>query len=384
MPILFVNPHIHHSYFTILAISQVDTVAYLCPPLQLQLINDTWNTEKLKLVSSSPILHTLQLVSLIIFLFYKCRLCSERFYIQCLNLLSSLLVQSYPNSTFVHYQDYISLSKQSRSLVKLDVCELIICSNRDQSNYLSTIRATELASVLVFPTLNNLSDITTNPSKSIFAPYGGDKIIFKKTSTFSFQTPARPYKNAKILRIAARSNSFRKGLDHFLEALSFLDNYLHIDKSITISIHITICGQITDPRLIHRYMQTKKSLKKNGLIMLKSKQYSELDYIKCLLSSDLFIMPSRLEGSSPAALEALWLGVPAVLTKECGIDQFRDKHHGILLEHLSSKEIMKSIISIVRDPSLISVWSTNLSRDRHHFSWSTYLKVYKQLLQDSN
>jgi glycosyltransferase involved in cell wall biosynthesis len=84
-----------------------------------------------------------------------------------------------------------------------------------------------------------------------------------------------------------------------------------------------------------------------------------------------------LEGSSPAALEALWLGVPSVLSQACGIDQFKDGDHGIILSKVTPQLLCDALYSVIQCPIKLMTWRSSIENDISLYTWKSYLESYK-------
>jgi glycosyltransferase involved in cell wall biosynthesis len=93
-------------------------------------------------------------------------------------------------------------------------------------------------------------------------------------------------------------------------------------------------------------------------------------------------MLSKLESSSIAALEALWHGIPCVLTKGCGVDGFLHNIHGYLLKDRSGKELASVISRLLsNDRPLLDLWRLNLFHYRESFSWNSYILSLDEILK---
>jgi glycosyltransferase involved in cell wall biosynthesis len=384
---LFVNPHIHHSYFSVLALSQVLPVVVICPPLQLQLFMRKWEMNGLRIKRSSLAETIAQMLSFVCFLLYKIRALPEEGYISVLSFVCSSLLAFRKCYIFYHYQDYIKVNPSLRTGLFFDICEMIISINKSTSNQADSLKACKLADIVVCPS-TALSQGLVTLSKNIYiAPYGGDK------SGYLCGIPrnekvlidcALPTNRLRYL-ITARANSQRKGLDILLSSLCILNDHFaahpHLLSDSTIDLRI--CGSIAPGADYLKYHATLEKLSVSKKIILSAKQYTQAECINLVASSDFFIMPSRLEGSSPAALEALWLGVPCILSRECGIDSFVSTRHGVQLESLTSICLSKAICHFILEPSTLTKMRHNLELDRALFSWRQYLDAYKNLLLDN-
>ena len=375
----FANPHAHHSYFTVSALSRLGTVILLCPPLQLQLLTRAWKSEELNIICPSSYVFCCQLLSIIVFLLYKLTLCTEDQYLRVLSFLCNSIIQHQGGLVWVHYQDYLQLSQRSRKLIFKDICEVIIASDPSQPNWITTQAAVDNADAIVVPTTSIVPSLSSTTKTFLIAPYGGDKAAYTLFRQVKSCVPASelPRLNKPFL-IVARSNSFRKGIDILLGALNTLfTKSTHCNYP---AFQLCICGAVQEPDALELLCEFNRYLRASGrFVPISAVQYSQSEYLALLAKADLFVMPSRLEGSSPAALEALWLGIPCILSKQCGVSVFKHGNHGILLESNNSRLLADAILFALQSSQALSDWRFSLVADRHLFTWHNYFAAYREL-----
>lgn len=381
---LFVNPHIHHSYFSVLALSQVLPVVVICPPLQIQLYMRRWETNGLRIKRPSLAEMIAQMLSFIGFVLYKIKALPEEGYISVLSFACSSLLAYRKCYIFYHYQDYIKVNPTLRTRLLLDICEMIISTNNATPNEANSLKACKLADIVICPSATVSQGLESVPANIYIAPYGGDKSVYLRGLRKKNNIPIAsvlPTNNLRCL-ITARANSHRKGLDLLLDSVCLLNDHFasnpHLLPDHTIDLRI--CGGIANGADSIKFYATLEALSTGNKIILSAQQYTQVEYINLVESSDFFIMPSRLEGSSPAALEALWLGVPCILTKECGIDSFVDTRHGVQLENCSSSCLSKAMLQYILYPSTLKKIRYNLRADKAIFSWKQYIDACNNLL----
>jgi glycosyltransferase involved in cell wall biosynthesis len=180
------------------------------------------------------------------------------------------------------------------------------------------------------------------------------------------------------IRIIARSHSFRKGADVLFGALPLLDSFLASSGSSAL-IDVLVCGSISEPSLKSDFHRLVHQLSSTDRVSIKCKQLSQSSFSHQLAISDLFVMPSRLESTSLAALEALWHGLPSILTPECGVDDFVDARHGILLPDHESLSLENAILGFCLEQEKLICYRNFLIQDRALFSWNRYFKAYREL-----
>ena len=385
MKLYFINPHAHHSYFTCLALSRSAPVRLLCPPLTLQLLDRQWRTDGLQLRAPSLISWPADLLAIVVFLLFKLNLCSETFYIRLFILASWLLLKLERGDQLVyHYQDYLLPILRRPCARRRFICELIIEPIPGEQNYAGSLQAAQQAIKVFLPTRMMQAALYSAGIPTFLAPYGGDKQIYRRSSlSKATLLPKAITKKSEVsiyiphLRIAARANSLRKGLDFLLLALVDLDQRLSAiqTESVLMAIEIHICGAISEPILLQQFNDLAIKLRLSGRIALSYRQFPPDAYLELLHNSDLFVMPSRKEGSSLAALEALYIGIPCLLSKACGVEVFISGKHGWNVDPLTADVLADQLFSILQSPECLDSWSARLVQDKSLFSWDGYLQV---------
>ena len=377
--IIFINPYTHHSYFSVLALSKLGKIEILCPPLSLQILLSTWRKDKLKQSRSLRGALVLQPAALILYLAFKKCLLSEAAYSRLFKVLAFLLIYKRRDAVIYCYQDYMLPVMQLSSSWGTWICEFIIQAPSDQPNHASSLEAARLAAQVIVPTSRLSQELLPQGVSTCLAPYGGNKAQFLATPVSYRKKAERKHKeNTDSLIVIARANSFRKGFDLLVEALELLDQ--RWPSHIQTELQITICGSLEEGHSQEKLAQAQASLSINGHISIKAAQFSQGEYQALLADADLFVMPSRLEGSSPAALEALWMGVPSLLSANCGVDRFSNSRHGILLDPNTASTLASCFTCVLESPSTLDQWSANLIEDRSLFTWDSYLELIPKIV----
>jgi len=382
------NPFINHTFFTLRALSQHGAVFLFCPPLQIQLLLGTWNCNCISLYASPLRSKFWSILGIVTFLLFKIRLLHESNYLKLFRILSVLYLKPiHPSPTLVFYQDYLAETLSQAFPTSRRICELIINTTPSQLNYSSTLRAVKCSTTVVIPTLKLAPLCVSADTLPVLAPYGGDKIEYlssmSKKTPLPYSYPCISSQNTAykplILKIAARSPSQRKGLDVFLHSILAVDSWLSITDS-SIKLQIVICGRINEPSMLSLFSWVSHQLALRRVIHLSYRQFSSIQFTRLLAESDLFIMPSRLESSSLASLEALWHGVPSILTEACGIVNFCPPKHGLLLSQPTSSSLSRAMQHFLECPDRLHHCRDNLLADRDMFTWAQYLAGYSDLL----
>jgi glycosyltransferase involved in cell wall biosynthesis len=386
----FVNPFANHSYFTLRALVQSVDLAIFCPPLQLQLLFRRWNTTNLSFVDLPLLARLANFLCVFAFLSFRFHFISHSFYLRVFKFLLIQYLDSFKACrTFVFYQDYVSDLLAKRYPCSLRICELIISTDPTQANYDSTVASIDSSSITVLPTPKLADSFPAFQPSFVVAPYGGNKADYypsytslSDSSTLTSCDRRDLLSSSQTIRIIARSNSFRKGADVLFGALPLLDSLLSSSGSLAL-IDVLVCGSISEPALKSEFHRLVHHLSGTHRVSIKCKQLSQFSFSQKLAISDLFVMPSRLESTSLAALEALWHGLPSILTPECGVDDFVDARHGILLPDHDSLSLANAILSFCLSPAKLTCYRNFLVQDRALFSWNRYFKAYRELFEST-
>jgi glycosyltransferase involved in cell wall biosynthesis len=374
----FANPYNHHNYFTVEALARIGDVFIICPPLELQFFFGRWKNRP-HTISLGLIPFCLKAWCICLFSLLKLRLITDKHYVHFISQACNIVASCNSHLIWVHYQDYLQLSSKARNNIVADICELIIRSDPHSQNWPTTKKAVSEANLIIAPnaqTLHPVDQFMTTITTSI-APYGGDKADYLHLSPVS--APFDPFDDNCAFVISARANSYRKGIDVLLESLLILDSKYLFDRD-SITVNCIICGNITDSMAKKYYFKVKTALSLGTKIRLVFKGFNPSSYIQQLRKSDLFIMPSKSEGMSPAALEALWLGVPCILSSNCGITNFVAERHGFELNPVDPNLLAAYIYQFMTDKLLLESFRQNLLDDIDLFTWGEYYTSYFKAL----
>jgi glycosyltransferase involved in cell wall biosynthesis len=387
-PCCFINPFANHSYFTVRALTGAADVYIFCPPLQLQLLFGRWSSTDIPLCKLPLKARFISLLCTFTFFSYKVSLIDSSLYLKSFRYFLYLFLQCLRGcATFVFYQDYVADFLAIRFPSSLRICELIIATDISQSNYHSTVAAIQSSSVVVIPSPALARLVHPSDSVFILAPYGGNKSEFYSSHSLFSSPPQQAsvtagisYTSSPVFRIIARAHSFRKGADILLKALILLDDMLSSVPLVPL-IDLYVCGLIMEPDIQSEFLRVTDRLQNSGTIRITSKQLDQSSFSQLLATSHLFVMPSRLESTSLAALEALWYGLPSILTPECGVDDFVSTRHGILLPDHEPSSLAEAIHDFCVFPEKLLSCRSFLTQDRLLFTWARYFTAYRQLFQ---
>jgi glycosyltransferase involved in cell wall biosynthesis len=156
-----------------------------------------------------------------------------------------------------------------------------------------------------------------------------------------------------------------KGFDVLIKAAQ---NLLEAQKNV----YFLIVGDGESRKELEGYI---KSAGLESRILLTGHQ--ERDAVLSIVkSSDIFIMPSRYEGTPIALLEAGSLGIPIVATKVGGIPELVENQiHALLVPRDDPLALAGAVEKLITDKDLASSLANNaLMRIQHHFNLETQFK----------
>ncbi len=111
----------------------------------------------------------------------------------------------------------------------------------------------------------------------------------------------------------------------------------------------------------------------------------DIELYQFLKSSDIFVMLSEVtntgdvEGFGIAILEANLLGIPAIGSKGCGIeDAIKNKETGFLIHNKNAKEFSSALQNILENDTFFSKNAVKWAKDH---SWEKIITKYKQVLK---
>jgi glycosyltransferase involved in cell wall biosynthesis len=110
--------------------------------------------------------------------------------------------------------------------------------------------------------------------------------------------------------------------------------------------------------------------------------------LKIIKSSDIYVMPSRYEGTPIALLEAAALGAPILATYAGGVPELvHDQEHALLVDHDDVENMARALVKLCRDREFASSMAGRAQQHvREVFSlerqlqatWSAYQKAWER------
>lgn len=369
--IFFFHPEMHHAIFLINSFRKAGLQPLiLCPDYVFRLAagrlhkvdGSRFPFQGCSLLESSCLLLFNAVLAFFKALYYL-RLLSLNNYYFISDFGAQLCLKILRHELFYSFQDYAkSTSVLARWLNIFIVNENLISTQLFKKDHKKLCQVSNsLANIVVYPSEN--LQISEQPSKETqiqIVNYGGDfdmRGLPLQKSEFKH--------NSQRLVCCARAPSYRKGGDNLLQALIELSISGLVERD---SLCVRILGEITEPPLLDLLNRCSSI----GIIPVTHRQYPVREVRTVMASSDFFVMPSRSEGQPYAALEAINLGLPLVVSRECNLDHFRDGVHGFLLEHLDSASLTKKMRNILANPEQLSYYRSQLASLADIYSWNNY------------
>ena len=170
------------------------------------------------------------------------------------------------------------------------------------------------------------------------APYGAPETAQVGTPGYRVPASHAPSKAGAPVLIAARANTVRKGGHLLIEA--FLSHSAEdLFPGYSGQVNVRLLGNIDSQFLpaIDRIHALQPRIRiTHGFI-----PHSLV--AAALAQADFFILPSLSESTSLAMLEAAAAGLPLVITPFCGLDDFVNGTHGILIADTTPAAIAQAI-----------------------------------------
>ncbi|MAZ72112.1 MAG: glycosyltransferase [Flavobacteriaceae bacterium] len=187
--------------------------------------------------------------------------------------------------------------------------------------------------------------------------------------------PVNGNKSLKPIRLITVGNvTERKGQQNVIKAL----------PEILQKFPDAIYNIVGIPTEIENLLHLTKKLNVEHAVIFHGK-VSEEEKIKLLQESTVFIMLSQttatgdVEGFGIAILEANSVGVPAIGSKNCGIeDAISHNNSGILVDYYNSKAIVIALQTIIKEYDAYSNCAVTWSKQ---FVWDSVIKDYIKVVQ---
>ena len=206
------------------------------------------------------------------------------------------------------------------------------------------------------------------------APKQGMQIIENGVDTEAFKPSQEIKAENPIVFLSTSRLTPRKGIDKLIEAFAVALQY----SSVKLELHLIGEGE-QRPALEARVKELgiTEQVKFLGRIEHNSlgKFYTE---------AHVFVLPSKNEGMSNAALEALASGLPLVVSATGGMEELvTDGVNGIFIDPDDKKAFSEALVSLTNNQKSLSSFGTESRRRAEARGWDKVAKNFKQVLEES-
>ncbi len=158
--------------------------------------------------------------------------------------------------------------------------------------------------------------------------------------------PPRP--DVRQLLCVARI-SFEKGLSFLVEAVALL-------KSRGADVRLVLAGDGPDRAALETLARDLGLIDHVTFLGFQT----EAQVREVLAASDVFVLPSYVEGVPVSAMEAMAVGVPVIATNVGGTSELiEDGHSGLLIRPSDAESICNAVLKLMADPKLVGKISRN-------------------------
>lgn len=185
--------------------------------------------------------------------------------------------------------------------------------------------------------------------------------------------PSIPQPNGNFSLFFPGGEKWYKGGDLLVEALSIV-------KPIIPNIHLDIALDVPENSKLRRLVK-RLGLESNVTFL---GFLSKDTYRKMLNSTDVFVLPSRLEPFGITLVEAMALGKPVISSITGGIPEvIQQSKNGILVEPCA-EQLADAILYLYNHPEIREEMSRNNIKDVQRFNWEhitdQYIDLYREML----
>ena len=179
--------------------------------------------------------------------------------------------------------------------------------------------------------------------KGIVIPNGLDLEEFKEiTPSGAFRKKWNIDSQKKVVLFLSRLN-WKKGLDTLIPA--FAEVVEKEPKAILAIVGNDDEGYRKKVEFLISNFQLKDKVIFTGMLLGKDK-------LAAFRESDVFVLPSYAENFGMAVLEAMYLGLPVIITKNVGIAPSVSRGGAGIVVNKDEKEVSEAILKILNNPSL--------------------------------
>ena len=175
---------------------------------------------------------------------------------------------------------------------------------------------------------------------------------------------------------------------HFAEVKGWdiaVDSFALVHKSYPNS-KLFLIGKKTSESFYQKIMAKIRDYGLSESVVLAG---NRSDIPEVLKACDLFILPSRSEGTPASLIEAMAAGLPSIATSTGGIPEVIEHNvNGLLFQRDNSADLAEKIISLISNKVLRAKFSEMGQKNLHKYSLDVYVETvfsqYLQLLREKN
>jgi glycosyltransferase involved in cell wall biosynthesis len=182
-------------------------------------------------------------------------------------------------------------------------------------------------------------------------------------------------KAAGVARVIVPRRLFEKnGVEYFIRALPLIREEMAIDAVL-----------VGDGPERGRLEQLAADLKVSDMVTFLGRRSND-DMPGLLADADVAVLPSLMEATSVAALEAMSCGVPVAASRVGGLPEIVDESVGALFEPADPGSLAGALVALLRRPDIAGVGRR--ARERVVRSWSVarlarrHEEIYETLLRE--
>ncbi len=113
--------------------------------------------------------------------------------------------------------------------------------------------------------------------------------------------------------------------------------------------------------------------------LLRARSYG--DYARLLVTADVFLFPSRIEGLPRVTLEAAAAGIPAVVFDDYRAESVVHGVSGFMIA--TQEEMMESLGRLIGDPELRRQMGAAAASHARRFDWAVIIEQWERLFEES-
>ena len=175
---------------------------------------------------------------------------------------------------------------------------------------------------------------------------------------------------------------------HFVEVKGWdiaVDSFALVHKSYPNS-KLFLIGKKTSESFYQKIMVKIRDYGLSESVVLAG---NRSDIPEVLKACDLFILPSRSEGTPASLIEAMAAGLPSIATSTGGIPEvIKHNVNGLLFQRDNSADLAEKVISLISNKALRAKFSEMGQKNLHKYSLDVYVETvfshYSQLLREKN